>query len=118
MKLSHEMFEFEVPSERLTKEEVVSLKNWCEAMLSPKRDIAIALEICGRAITALTVGLFEVKTSKEHWSKGFEVGGEKCLGYEEENFYSIYDPETCEIDVYSGDVSARIDVRTGAMVLM
>lgn len=118
MKLKHEMFEFNLTDENLTKSEVESLKNWCEAMLSPKRDIAMALDMCGKAVTALTVGMFKVKSSKEHWSKGFEVNSERCLAYEEDNFYSIYDPDTCELDVYDGDVSARIDVRTGHMVMM
>lgn len=118
MKLRHETFECEIKSEVLTVEDLQRVKKWCEAMLSPKRDIALALEFAALAVKAFVSGDFVRTTSKEHWGMGFEVPNDDCLGYDGDGFYAIYDPSTQEIDVYQGEVSARVDVRTGAMVLL
>jgi hypothetical protein len=118
MKFRHKTFHYEIVDDVLTVDEVQRLKMWCEAMLSPKSEIIMALEFTTLAMKAFISGSFVRTTSKEHWSMGFEVPNDQCLGYDGDGFYAIYDPSTQEIDVYQGEVSARIDIRTGAMVLL
>lgn len=108
-------------SDSMSRDEVQKLRGWCEMILSFRTDLLPAFSAASEALNALANGMFVGMSSKEFWSKGFEVPHENCTALLTETFFAIYDPETSELEInmFGEDgLTIRVNAASGGVQVL